>query len=236
MRSCSRQGFVSAVVVVMEARGFRARNAISLLTVISSNPAPVLTSYDTKPNSQNLRGDFIPWFVGDDLRFVSSMNCTCDTPTIYSTNFNTFPSRNCFVCGLSVSGSETCTCKILYGENGHKTDCPEVLSLKAPTPGWRDSAVEDCVRIMGEPAFKGSYAAPREAFDKILAEVERQAEIREASKCAEHEKLATTAFKEKCVQVLEGLSYSKYPRSSDEAFAHGEALNEAIAAIKAITP
>lgn len=33
---------------------------------------------------------------------------------------------------------------------------------------WHDPLIEECIRIRGEKAYNGSYAAPREAFSKVL--------------------------------------------------------------------
>lgn len=55
-----------------------------------------------------------------------------------------------------------------------------------------NKAIESCVGIMGEKAYQGSYAAPREAFQKILKGLlaslfsDIREKIREKSHCEPH--------------------------------------------------
>lgn len=58
-----------------------------------------------------------------------------------------------------------CTCNYLVGV--HHKDCPS--QNESPRKrGMMESLVEECVGIRGEKTYDGSYAAPREAFERVL--------------------------------------------------------------------
>lgn len=60
----------------------------------------------------------------------------------------------------------------------HGYDCPKDKP-ESKTLDEVDSVIEECMRVFGERAFQGSYAAPREAFSKILTAL--VARVREES-------------------------------------------------------
>lgn len=78
------------------------------------------------------------------------------------------------------------------------------MATTHPVEKWEgiDKAIESCIGVSGNRAFDGSYAAPREAFRKILNKLENALEEKHATQCYDNEVKTRTAILKEIIEKV----------------------------------